>query len=245
MKVEFYKHNLSREDKQKLAECLDGIFLTTGQYVSEFESNLGKYLQVKHAIGLNSCTSALFLSLKALGIGPGDEVITTPLTFIASANAILHTGARPKFVDVEDKTGLIDPNNIDSVITEKSKAIIPVHLYGQMCDMAKIQFISNKHQLKIIEDAAHCIEGIRNGIQPGKLSDAACFSFYATKNITCGEGGAVVTNNEELAQRIIKLRSFGMTKEAAARHAGKYQHWDMDVLGYKANMSNIQAALQI
>ncbi|MBI4680392.1 MAG: aminotransferase class I/II-fold pyridoxal phosphate-dependent enzyme [Nitrospirae bacterium] len=188
MKIEFYKHNLGKDEKNKVMECLDGIFLTTGSYVSEFENKLASYLNLQYAVGLTSCTAALHLSLLALGIGEGDEVITTPMTFIATATAIIHTGANPVFIDVERDTALMDPDKIESAITERTRAIIPVHLYGQMCDMKKIKKIAEKYNLKIIEDAAHCIEGEREGIKPGQLGDVACFSFYATKNITSGEG---------------------------------------------------------
>jgi len=194
-------------------------------------------------VAVNSCTAALHLSLLALGIGPGDEVVTTPMTFLATATAILHAGAKPVFIDVEKETGLMNAGLIESALTKKTKAIIPVHLYGQMCDMKHIQKIARKHGLKVIEDAAHCIEGTRDDIRPGQLSDAACFSFYATKNITCGEGGAIVTNHQSLAQKAKILRSHGMTKEAADRYSGHYRHWDMTACGWKYNMSNIAASL--
>lgn len=243
MKIEFFKHNLGEEEKQKVIECLNGIFLTTGTYVSEFENKFADYLNLRYAVGLTSCTAALHLSLLALGIGKNDEVITTPMTFIATATAIMHTGAKPVFVDVEKDTGLIDHNKIESAITKKTKAIIPVHLYGQMCDMRKIKKIADKYNLKIVEDAAHCLEGERDGIRPGQLGDTACFSFYATKNITSGEGGAIATNNQELADKVRVLRQHGMSKEASDRYSGNYQHWDMIECGWKYNMDNIQAAL--
>lgn len=245
MKIEFYKHNLGQEEKDKVIECLNGIFLTTGSYVSEFEDIFAQYLDLQYAVGLTSCTAALHLSLLAAGIGEGDEVITTPMTFIATATAILHTGAKPVFVDVERDTALIDPGKIESAITDKTKAIIPVHLYGQMCDMKKIRAIADKYDLTIIEDCAHCVEGERDGIRPGQYGDIACFSFYATKNITSGEGGAVATNNKELADKVRMLRQHGMSKEAADRYSGTYKHWDMIECGWKYNMDNIQAALLI
>jgi len=243
MKVEFYKHNISEEEKKNVLECLDGIFLTTGSYVAEFEERFASYLNLKYAVGLSSCTAALHLSLLALGIGEGDEVITTPMTFIATATAIMHTGAKPVFVDVEADTTLINPDRIESAITERTKVIIPVHLYGQMCDMKRIRAIADKYNLKIVEDAAHCIEGKRDGVCPGQLGDVACFSFYATKNITCGEGGAIATNDKNLAKRVKLLRTHGMSKEAADRYTGEYRHWDMEACGWKYNMDNIQAAL--
>ena len=243
MKVEFYKHNIGREEKQSVLECLDGLFLTTGTYVKEFEQNLAQYLGLPYAVGLTSCTAALHLSLLALDIGQGDEVITTPLTFIASATPIIHVGATPVFVDVEPDTGLIDAAKLEDAITEKTKAIIPVHLYGQMCDMKSIKSIADKYNLRIIEDSAHCIEAERDGIKPGQLGDVACFSFYATKNITSGEGGAIATNREDIAEKVMLLRQHGMSKEAADRYSGIYQHWDMLDCGWIYNMDNIQAAL--
>ena len=243
MNIEFYKHNLGVEEKQSVLECLDGVFLTTGQYVKDFESQFAQYLGIKHAVGVSSCTAALHLSLLGLGIGPGDEVITTPMTFMATANAILYAGAKPVFVDVEVHTGLINPINIARAITPRTKAVIPVHLYGQMCDMRAIRILADAHGVKIIEDCAHCVEGLRDGVRPGQLGDAACFSFYATKNMTCGEGGAIATNDPALAQRVMVLRNHGMNRNAADRHDGAYVHWDMPELGWKYNMSNIQAAL--
>ena len=243
MNVEFYKHNVGQEEKDKVLECLDGTFLTTGSYVAEFEKKFAQYLNIKHVVGLTSCTAAIHLSLLALNIGEGDEVITTPMTFIATATAILHTGAKPVFVDVEPDTGLINADNIKKAINKNTKAIIPVHLYGQMCDMKAIKLIAQEANLKIIEDAAHCLEGERDDIRPGQLGDIACFSFYATKNITSGEGGAIATNNEEIASRIKLLRQHGMSSEAADRYSGNYQHWDMIECGWKYNMDNIQASI--
>jgi dTDP-4-amino-4,6-dideoxygalactose transaminase len=243
MKIEFYKHSVGEEEKQKVMECLDGIFLTTGSYVSEFEKNFADYLGLKYAVGLTSCTAGLHLSLIAAGVGPGDEVITTPMTFIATVTAIMHTGAVPEFVDVEKDTGLINADLIEGAITDKTKAILPVHLYGHMTDMKKIREIADRHNLKVIEDAAHCVEGQRNGIRPGQLGDVACFSFYATKNITSGEGGAIATNSAQIAENVRLLRQHGMSKEAADRYSGSYKHWDMVECGWKYNMDNIQASM--
>ncbi len=243
MKVEFYRHNLGHEEKKSVLECLDGTFLTAGSYVKKFEHEFARYLELKYVVGLTSCTAALHLSLLALGIGEGDEVITTPMTFIATGTAIMHVGATPIFVDVSPYSALIDPAKIEEAVTERTKAILPVHLYGQMCDMRKIRTIADKYKLKIIEDSAHCIEGERDGIRPGHLGDVACFSFYATKNLTSGEGGAIATNNKSLADKIMMLRQHGMSKEAADRYSGSYKHWDMLECGWKYNMDNIQASL--
>jgi len=243
MKVDFYKHNLTQGDIDNAVKVLKSLFLTTGETVAEFEGKFSRYLGCKHTVGVTSCTAAMQISLLALGIGPGDEVITTPMTFIATANAILHAGAMPVFVDVERDTGNIDANLIEGAITEKTKAVLPVHLYGQLCDMKRIRGIADKHRLAVIEDAAHAVEAVRDGVRPGGLSDAACFSFYATKNMTSGEGGAVSTNNREIAETLKKLRLHGMSKGAADRYSKRYEHYDMELLGWKYNMDNIQAAL--
>ena len=243
MKVDFYKHNLGKEEKEALNKVVDSTFITTGPVTKTFEENFAEYLGAKYCIGVSSWTSGNLITLKALGVGLGDEVITTPMSFIATSNTIIHAGAKPVFVDVEPETGNIDAKKIESAITEKTKAIIPVHLYGQMCDMNTIKEIAKKHNLFIIEDAAHCVEGERDGIKPGQLSDAAVFSFYATKNITSGEGGAIITNNSELFEILKKYRLHGMSKGAAERHTAIHQHWDMELLGYKCNMSDLQASL--
>jgi dTDP-4-amino-4,6-dideoxygalactose transaminase len=243
MKVEFFRHSIKEDDIARASEVLRSIFLTTGKIVEEFEEQFASYLRIDHVIGVTSCTAALHLSLLAWGIGHGDEVITTSMSFCATANAILHTGATPVFVDVEEETGNINGNLIESKITEKTKAILPVHLYGQMCDMRKIRQIADRYGLVVIEDAAHCIEGNRDGIGVGQLGNAACFSFYATKNVTSGEGGAIATHDSEKADLLKMLRLHGIDKSAADRYTKRYQHWDMPVLGWKYNMDNIQAAL--
>jgi dTDP-4-amino-4,6-dideoxygalactose transaminase len=244
-KIEFFEHSINDEDIERARGILRSIFLTTGKLVEEFEKSFAAYLSADNAIGLTSCTAALHLSLIALGIGPGDEVITTPMSFCATSNAVMHAGARPVFVDVEEETGNLNAELVESAITEKTRAIIPVHLYGQICDMKRIRELAYKHNLKIIEDAAHAIEASRDGSKVGQLSDTACFSFYATKNITSGEGGAVTTNNLQLAEDLRMLRLHGIDKGAADRYTKKYQHWDMPLLGWKYNMDNIQAALLI
>ena len=242
-KIEFFRHDLGQAELESVAEVLAGPILTTGDTVTRFERKFADYLGRRHAIGVTSCTGALHLSLLALGVGPGDEVITTPLTFIATAASILEAGAHPVFVDVEPNTGNIDAARIEAAITPRTRAIMPVHLYGQMCDMRAIRQIADKHGLFVIEDAAHCVEGERDGIRPGQLGNTACFSFYATKALTCGEGGAIVTDDEALADKLRLLRLHGMNKTAADRFSEGYRHWDMIVLGWKYNMDNIQAAL--
>ncbi|MBI4862736.1 MAG: DegT/DnrJ/EryC1/StrS family aminotransferase [Candidatus Riflebacteria bacterium] len=242
-KVDFYRHALQEEDVEAVAEVLHSIFLTTGPKTAAFEKAMAEFLSVRHVIGLTSCTTALFLCLKALDIGEGDEVITTPMTFIATANAILHAGATPVFVDVEPDTGNLDVERIEAAVTPRTRAVMPVHLYGSMVDMARLSELCRRRGLRLIEDAAHATEAERDGIRPGQKSDAACLSFYATKNLTCGEGGAVAVNDEAVAEKLGWLRLHGMTKSAADRYHGKYVHWDMVGLGYKANMPDILAAL--
>jgi UDP-4-amino-4-deoxy-L-arabinose-oxoglutarate aminotransferase len=242
-KVPFFMHDLGKAELDAVAEVLANPILTTGEWVARFERRFADYLGARHAVAVTSCTGALHLALLVLGIGPGDEVITTPMTFIASATAIMEAGAKPVFVDVEPETGNLDVHNIEAAITERTRAIVPVHLYGQMCDMRAISKIADSYGLKVVEDAAHCVEGTRDGIRTGELGDAACYSFYATKNLTCGEGGALVTNDDELAAKVRLLRLHGMNKNANDRHREGYKHWDMTVLGWKYNMDNIQAAL--
>jgi dTDP-4-amino-4,6-dideoxygalactose transaminase len=243
--VPFYRHDLGRPELEEIADVFAGPILTTGEKVTQFERMFADYLGRRHALGVTSCTGALHMSLLALDIGPGDEVITTPMTFIATATAIMEAGAKPVFVDVEPDTGNLDARRVEAAITPHTRAILPVHLYGLMCDMRALREIADRRGLAIIEDCAHCVEGVRDGIRPGELSDAACFSFYATKNLTCGEGGAVVTDRDDLVDKLRLLRLHGMTKTAADRHREGYAHWDATMLGWKYNMDNIQAAILV
>lgn len=244
-KIEFFKHALNQEDKEEVLNVLNSLFLSTGNWVADFEQKFAAYLDIKYVVGVTSCTHALQLCLRYFNIGFGDEVITTPLSFVATANAIEYVGAKPIFVDVEASTGNIDASLIEAAITPRTKAIIPVHLYGQMCDMKAIRKIANAYNLKVIEDAAHCIEGSRSDIKVGQLGDATCFSFYATKNITSGDGGAIATSDEEMYRWLLQGRNHGLSSTAADRYTKRYQHYDMNFLGMKCNMTNIQAALLI
>lgn len=241
--IPFFCHDLGQPELQAIAEVFSGPILTTGETVSRFEQEFAGYLGRQHVLGVTSCTGALHLALLALGIGPGDEVITTPMTFIATATAIIEAGARPVFVDVEAGTGNLDAVLVEAAITPRTRAILPVHLYGQMCDMRALRRIADQYGLAVVEDCAHCIEGSRDGVRPGDLSDAACFSFYATKNITCGEGGALATDRVDLSEKVRLLRLHGMSKTAEDREREGYSHWDMPVMGWKYNMDNIQAAI--
>lgn len=242
-KVPFFVHDLGEPELAQIREVLNGRILTTGEYVCRFEREFAHYLGRRHAVALNSCTGGIHLSLLALGVGPGDEVITTPLTFIASSTAIVEAGATPVFVDVEPDTGNLDASRVKAAITKRTKAILPVHLYGLMCDMRALRAIADEHGLHIVEDSAHCIEGKRDGVGPGELGDTACFSFFATKNMTCGEGGAIATDNERIAAEIRALSNHGMTKTSNDRFREGYKHWDMPEFGWKYNLSNIQAAM--
>jgi dTDP-4-amino-4,6-dideoxygalactose transaminase len=243
IRIPFFAHDVGAAELEALTAVLAGPILTTGDTVAEFERRFAETLGTPHAIGVTSCTAALHLALAALGVAPGDEVITTPMTFVATATAILQSGARPVFVDVEPDTGNLDAARVEAAITPRTRAIVPVHLFGQMCDMRALRQVADRHRLALVEDAAHCLEGTRDALRPGAVSDAACFSFYATKSITSGEGGALVTRDAGLAERLRILRQQGMTTSAAERERVGYRHRDMVAMGWKYNMYNLQAAL--
>lgn len=244
MQVEFYRHNLGETEINAVSEIMRSVMLTTGAVTAEFEDKFAKYLGVSKALGVMSATHAIELALRALGLQSGDEVIVPAFTMWATAEAVMHAGGHPVFVDIESKTGNIDINLIEKVITSKTKAIIPVHLYGQLCDLKRLRELCDRHNLWLIEDSAHNIEGERDGLKAGAISDAACFSFYATKNITCGEGGAIATNNTKLASLMNTMRTHGMSVDAANRYSSsQFKHYDISELGIKANMSNILAAM--
>lgn len=246
MKVEFFKHNIKEEDINEAVDTLRSLFITSGTKTALLEKMLAEYTDNQFSAGLTSCTAGLFLILKALNFPENSEIITPALSFAASANTVIHAGHIPVFCDVEPLTGNLDIDKIEPLITEKTKAIVAVHLYGQMCDMKKLKNLADKFQLKIIEDSAHCVEGSRDGIKPGNFSQAAAFSFYATKNITCGEGGAVTTNDRELNETIKVLRLHGLSRDAHNRyHSETFKQYDMEYPGYKYNMFDIQAALLI
>lgn len=244
-KIEFCRHNLAEEDIALATQVMRSVFLTTGPMTAEFEKRFAAYLGITEAVGTSSCTAALHLALLRHGIGLGDEVITTPMTFVATATAVLQAGAKPVFADVCPRSGLLLPETVEAAITPRTRAILPVHLYGRMADMRAFAKLAERHGLVLIEDAAHCIEGERDGVRPGQLSHAACFSFYATKNMTCGEGGALVCRSAGDAAWYRSARHHGISKNAAYRYTKKYQHWDMERMGWKYNMDDIQAALLI
>ncbi len=250
MKIEFYRHQLGEEEASSWRRALETLFLTLGPQVAAFEDELGKFLvrgrestQAPHVVGTSSCSMGLLLALRALDVGPGDEVITTPMTFASTTNAILHLGASPRLVDVEAATGLIDPAAVAAAVGPRTVGILPVHLYGQLADMRALRATADAHGLFIVEDSAHGIEMERDGVRPGDLGDAAVFSFYATKNITSGDGGAVSTRDARVAERLRRLRNHGVSKAATERHGAGYQHWDLVELGYKANLTDLDAAM--
>ncbi len=243
MAVDFYRHSLGEDEKAAVRGVLDSLFLTTGQKVYAFESAFEDYLGVAAVVCTAHATASLHLAMLAAGIGPGDEVVTTPMTFLSSSNAVVYAGGTPVFVDVDPTTANIDPAAVEAAITPRTRAIVAVDLYGLMADMVALRAIANRHSLVLVEDAAHCVEGRRDGFGPGQLADYGCFSFYATKNLTCGEGGAITARDAGKKTLLRQLGSHGMSKNAADRHAGKYEHWDMERLGYKYNLSDVNAAL--
>ena len=247
MAVEFYRHALREEDVEACARVLRSTFLTTGPVCRDVEARLSAYLGVPHVLTLSSCTAALEVALRALGIGKGDEVIVPALTFVATATAVLHAGATPVLADVDPDTGNLGPAGVRKALSPRTKAVIPVHLYGHMADLDAIREGLGKAPVRIVEDAAHCVEGSLRGVRPGHSSDAAAFSFYATKNLTCGEGGALAIADPAVAERARRIRQHGMTANAAERYRGTggYRHWDVVDLGVKANLPDVLAALLV
>lgn len=243
MEVPFFRHALDESDIECAADVLRSPFITTGFRTEQFEGLLASRLLCREAVGVMSCTHALFLALSAWGVGPGDEVIVPAMTFVASASVVSHVGATPILCDVEAKTGLIDLDAAEGLVNERTRVLLVVHLYGQMVDMQEARRVADRNGLRLLEDSAHCIEGERDGVGPGQLGDAACFSFYATKNITSAEGGAVVSNDIEFCDRVRRMRLHGMSKNALHRYTGRYEHWDVAEFGYKANMTDVQAAM--
>ncbi len=243
MNVPFYRHSLTPDNSKYVAEVLKTPFLTSGPIGKEVETQLCGYFNVSHAKLVNSWTNGAVATLLAMDIGPGDEVIVPAMTFIATANVVELVGAKPVFIDCDPDTLLITPELIKAAITEKTKAVIPVHMYGQMCDVKAIKnIIPTGQKISIIEDCAHSFEAKYNDERPGKYSDAAIFSFYATKNVTCGEGGAIITNDANLFERITQAILHGMSAGAADRFkTGQYKHWGMEHLGTKANLPDLLA----
>ncbi|MAT96902.1 MAG: UDP-4-amino-4,6-dideoxy-N-acetyl-beta-L-altrosamine transaminase [Anaerolineaceae bacterium] len=235
--------------EDEINEVVDSLktgWLGTGPKVARFEEMFRQYVGAEHAMAVNSCTAGLHLSMIVAGLGPGDEVITTPMTFCATVNSIIHTGATPILVDCQHDTQLIDPQRIEDAITPRTRAIVPVHLCGRPCDMDAILDIAARHDLVIIEDAAHAIETEYKGRKVGNISHLTAFSFYVTKNVVTGEGGMVTTNNPDYADKIKMYALHGMSRDAWRRFSDDgYKHYQVVFPGFKYNMMDLQAAIGI
>jgi dTDP-4-amino-4,6-dideoxygalactose transaminase len=230
----------------EVVETLKSGWIGSGPRVARFEQAFRAYTGAAHATALHSCTAALHLSLLALGLRPGDEVITTPMTFVATANAILHSGAVPVFVDCDRATGLIEPDRVAAAVTPRTRVLLPIHLYGRPCAMDAILEIARTHDLHIVEDAAHAIEASYQGRKIGTIADATCFSFYVTKNLTTGEGGMVTTGSAAIAGDVRTMALHGLTKDAWQRFSDAgYKHYEAVTAGFKYNMMDLQAALGV
>ena len=237
--------DIGEDEIDEVVQALRSGWITTGPRTKEFERRLAEYVGARHAIAVNSCTAALHVALAAMGIGPGDEVITSPLTFCSTANVVVHLGGRPVFADIGDDLN-IDPAEIERRITDRTKAIIPVHHSGQPCRMEEILSCAREHGLPVLEDAAHAIGAKYRGRMVGTIGDVTAFSFYATKNMTTAEGGMITTDDDELAAKMRLLSLHGISKDAWKRYTSEGS-WYYEVLyaGYKCNMTDVQAALGI
>ncbi|MEK7663932.1 MAG: DegT/DnrJ/EryC1/StrS family aminotransferase [Patescibacteria group bacterium] len=239
-----FPYSFGKEEVSEVVDTLKSGWITTGPKTHKFEQILRKYVGCKYTVALNSCTAGLHLSLIAAGIGFGDEVITTPFTFAATSNVILHVGAKPVFVDIQKDTYNIDPSLIERAITKKTKAIMPVHYGGHPCDMDEILKIAKKHNLVVIEDAAHAIGAKYKGRNIGTISDYTTFSFYATKNITTAEGGMVCLKDNNAEEKIRVMSLHGMNRDAWKRYSKKgYWYYEIKYPGFKYNMTDIQASM--
>ena len=234
------------EEIDEVVTCLKSGWIGTGPRVAQFEREFAAYKGAQHVAAVNSCTAALHLSLLAAGLEPGDEVITTPMTFCATINAIIHAGATPVLADVDPLTMNLDPARVAEKITPRTRAVVPVHFAGRACDMDAIMALAKQHGLTVIEDCAHAIETERGGVKAGMWGDFSCFSFYATKNLTTGEGGMVVAKRDEDIARMKRLALHGMSKDAWKRFGDEgYKHYYVVETGFKYNMMDLQAALGI
>lgn len=231
---------------QEVVSTMKTGWLGTGPKVMRFENEFKAYKGSNHAIAVNSCTAGLHLSMLAASLKPGDEVITTPMTFCATVNAIIHAGATPVLADIDPLTMNIDPAKVEAKITSKTKAILPVHFAGRPCDMDALCEIAERHNLKLIEDCAHAIETEYKGQKAGTFGDFGCFSFYVTKNITTGEGGMILSRKQEDADRLKILALHGMSKDAWKRFGDSgYKHYQVVEVGFKYNMMDLQGAIGI
>ncbi len=234
------------EEKQEVMDTLNGVWLSRGPKVSQFEEEFQNYTRANHAIAVSSCTAALHVSIVAAGVKEGDEVITSPITFPATTNAILYERATPVLVDVDRTTFNIAPELIEERITARTKAIIPVHMAGQPCDMDRILEVARRRHLVVIEDAAHAIGAKYGEKHAGTLGDAGCFSFYASKNLVTGDGGMIIADDKRFAEfaRVISLH--GMSTSAWKRYSKEGSaNWELVYPGFKYNMTDIEASLGI
>lgn len=237
---------IERDEIEEVVRCLESGWIGSGPRVAQFEADFAAYKGRPFAAALGSCTAAMHLSVLAAGLGEGDEVITTPLTFCATVSAIIHGGATPVLADIDPASMNIDPAEIERRITPRTKAIMPVHFAGRACGMEAILEIARRYQLKVIEDCAHAIETEYHGRKAGTFGDFGCFSFYATKNVTTGEGGMVLAGNEQDLARIRMLALHGMSKDAWKRFSDEgYKHYLVLETGFKCNMMDLQASLGI
>lgn len=238
--------SIEKPEIDEVVSSMESGWLGTGPKVARFENAFKAYKGVQHVAAVNSCTAALHLSLSSVGLKPGDEVITSPMTFCATINAIIHSGATPVLADVDIDTMNISPKEIEAKITQRTKAILPIHFAGRPCDMDAIMDIADRHNLKVIEDCAHAIEAEYKGKKAGTIGNFGCFSFYVTKNIITGEGGMVVAKDEGDIGRIKTLALHGMSTDAWKRFSdGGYKHYFVVDAGFKYNMMDIQAAIGI
>jgi perosamine synthetase len=243
MKVPYYVPWINSDDAKNVKKSLEQRWITNGPILKKFEKNIGEYIGVKYSSGVGSATQALHLSMRALGIGLGDEVIVPTFTFAATANSVLYCGAKPILTDVDDETFNISPKEIEKNITKKTKAIIPVHYGGQSCDMNEIIKIAKKHKLKIIEDCAHALGSTFKNKMCGSMGLTGCFSFYPTKIITTGEGGMCTTNSKSIFNKINLLRSQGMSIQAKERETNASWKYDIVDLGYNYRLDEIRSSL--
>jgi len=240
----FSPPKISEKGISDVRSAIESGWLGTGPLTAEFEERFALYKRSEHGAAVSSCTSGLFLSMKALGIGPGDEVITTNMTFVSTVNSILHCGATPVLVDIDSHSGNISIDEIEGAISDRTRAILPVHYAGYPVDMESVMSIARKHNLFVIEDCAHAIETMSNGKPAGTFGDLSVFSFYATKNIAVGEGGMVIGHKAELVEKVSTLALHGLSRGAWKRFsaAGK-RTYDVVEIGYKANFTDLQAAI--
>ncbi len=237
---------IEQAEMDEVLDCMRKAWIGTGPKVHQFEKDFAAYIGLPYASALNSCTAALHLACLALELKPGDEVITTAMTFCASVNAIIHAGGTPVLADINPDTLNIDPVSIEACITPRTKAIMPVHFAGRSCDMDPIMDIARRHNLRVVEDCAHAIETQYKGRHAGTFGDVGCFSFYATKNIVTGEGGMALSRDEALIKRIKVMGLHGMSADAWARFSDAgYKHYQVVDHGFKYNMTDMQAALGI